>query len=236
MRRVDEWGRLLEQLPPLTHGLRGRSRAAPRAAQRDPRRAQRHPAPVRRQAHADAGRRRVAVRGSLDALDDLEALLRGAPDPTGPGRTGRGRRRCGRARRRAERIGAAYSFEPTGRREAHHAESPCGDAASGPSRGALGGGARRRSSATNAGAGRGRHCRPRRHLGDGERHGSTGTAESPPRRRRWPPLRARAKRRNARRLRRLPRWRSRRARGRATKPKSSRRRRTTPRRCAPPPM
>ncbi len=76
MRRVDEWGRLCEQLPSADHDLRDRPRAAAGATQRDPRRAERHPSTVRRQANPRGRRRRLAVRGSFDAVDDHEAVLR----------------------------------------------------------------------------------------------------------------------------------------------------------------
>ena len=59
-------------------GVRGRLPRAGRAARRDPRRDQRHPAALRRAAHADAGRRRLRLRRSRGAQRHLQALLRGA--------------------------------------------------------------------------------------------------------------------------------------------------------------
>jgi CheY-like chemotaxis protein len=81
MRRIDEWGRMLEQLPSQPR-LRDRLQAACRAARGDPRRDQRPAAALRRHALAREDRRRLGLRRSRRARDPQQALLRRA-DPRG---------------------------------------------------------------------------------------------------------------------------------------------------------
>ena len=96
MRRVDEWGRLLEQLPPLTTVFEVDSEELLERLNEIPDELNGILRLFDGKRNADAGRRRVAVRGSVDALDHLQALLRGAPRA---GRDAGGRRRgAGRSR------------------------------------------------------------------------------------------------------------------------------------------
>ena len=78
MRRLDEWSRLLEQLPAADASLRDRRRRARGAARRCPRRQQPDPAADRRQAHAARGDRRVGRRRPRVPPGDLAPVLRGA--------------------------------------------------------------------------------------------------------------------------------------------------------------